>query len=143
MKKLIAVLALGILSGCAATPIPQDTLQTLAKHDIAFNKCYAAGLIDGNAAARGKNFIAETLSSRRHDHNQYIAYSAQVNKMNTPTAMWCNQLAASYQGYIEESQRNVQRAYDNRDRLNQQIQQQRTRQTSCTNIAGIVNCNTY
>ena len=147
MSKLITALILvSVLAGCATQrpPMPEDKYAGFARGWAALHHCSMDGMIDADAAARGRTYMVSTMNTYSFDGKRLDAETYQaIQSGNKPSVQDCRSLNVSIQGRKQQIEnQNAQAAMQQQEAQNM-LRATKPTQTYCNKIGTQVLCNSF
>lgn len=147
MNKLICAMLSGLISaGCATQrpPMPDEKYADFSRGWAALHHCSMDGMIDADAAARGRTYMVSTMNTYSFDGKRLDAEAYRaIQAGNKPSVQDCRSLNISIQGRKQQIEnQNAQAAIQQQEAQNM-LRATKPTQTYCNKIGTQVLCNSF
>lgn len=107
---LCFAIILPIVTGCAATPLPEANYKTVALHTLFLQKCFDQGFISPQMYADGLSAASYSLNTWSYDSAKLSNTLAEVNSSVIANAATCRQTEANALLQIASVDRHIDQA---------------------------------
>lgn len=144
MKSAIrCLIALPILAGCAATPMPESYYDGFGLHTVYLHKCYEKRYIEPKLYADGMRSLAYLINTWSYDEAKLNASFSKIERTAVVNTNECRDVEAFTYQRIAQANQHRASVQAEQARLADQQAARRNDNAICYTLGGMTFCDAY